>query len=128
MRQLDLKGTPKTPSVLFDAEKGLLEIKGRSIPENSLVFYKPLNNWLKDYGKEPSKQTIFEVKLEYYNTSSSKCLLDLFKTLEKLNEEGKTSVKVHWYYETDDEDMLEAGEDYQAIIPLTFEIIEVEEI
>src|SRR5690554_2776360 len=128
MRQLDLKGTLKTPSVLFDAEKGLLDIKGRSIPENSLEFYKPMNNWLKDYGKEPSKQTIFEVKLEYYNTSSSKCLLDLFKTLEKLNEEGKTSVKVHWYYETDDEDMLEAGEDYQAIIPLTFEIIEVEEI
>ena len=64
------------------------------------------------------------VRLEYFNTSSSKCLLDLFKKLERMN--GDTSsVSVHWYYEVDDEDMAEAGEDYQAIIKLPFKMIEI---
>ena len=71
--------------------------------------------------------TIVDVKLEYFNTSSSKCILDLFKQLEKLNA-GNTEVKVNWYFEEDDEDMEEAGEDYQAIIDLPFKMIEVEEI
>ena len=65
------------------------------------------------------------VQLEYFNTSSSKCILDVFKKLETLS---GTEVSVKWYYEEDDEDMLEAGEDYEAIIDLPFEMIEVEEI
>ena len=47
---------------------------------------------------------IVQVQLEYFNTSSSKCLLDLFKKLEALD-----SLSVHWYFDSDDEDMLEAG-------------------
>ena len=65
--------------------------------------------------------------MEYFNTSSSKCILDLFKQLESLNN-GETEVNVNWYYEEDDEDMAEAGEDYDAIISLPFKMIEVEEI
>ena len=65
------------------------------------------------------------MQLEYFNTSSSKCILDVFKKLESL---AGTEVSVKWYYEEDDEDMLEAGEDYEAIIDLPFEMIEVEEI
>jgi hypothetical protein len=71
--------------------------------------------------------TEVDVKLEYFNTSSSKCILDLFKQLEKLNQQN-TEVKINWYYEEDDEDMAEAGEDYDAIIDLPFKMIEVEEI
>ena len=62
---------------------------------------------------------------DLFNTSSSKCILDVFKKLETLS---GTEVKVNWYYEEDDEDMLEAGEDYQAIIDLPFKMIEVEEL
>ena len=65
------------------------------------------------------------VQLEYFNTSSSKCILDVFKKLESVT---GSEVSVKWYYEEDDEDMLEAGEDYEAIIDLPFEMIEVEEI
>ena len=63
--------------------------------------------------------------MEYFNTSSSKCILDVFKKLESISD---SSVSVKWYYEEDDEDMLEAGEDYEAIIDLSFEMIEVEEL
>ena len=73
----------------------------------------------------PKDITEVNVQLEYFNTSSSKCILDVFKKLETLS---GTEVKVNWYYEEDDEDMLEAGEDYQAIIDLPFKMIEVEEL
>lgn len=127
MENLILEGSAKTPSVTFQAAEGKLELKGRSIPENSVEFYKPLNDWIDAYGASPKEQTVVDIKLEYFNTSSSKCILDLFKKLEGINGKG-TSVSINWYFEEDDEDMEEAGEDYQAIISLPFKIIEVEEI
>ncbi len=127
MENLNLEGSAKTPTVSFDSGSGKLELKGRSIPENSIEFYKPLNDWIDGYAESSKTETVVDVKLEYFNTSSSKCILDLFKQLERLNEQ-ETQVKVNWYFEEDDEDMAEAGEDYQAIIDLPFEMIEVEEI
>lgn len=124
MEDLNLEGTAKTPTVDFKSNGELL-IKGRSIPENSIEFYKPIIDWISDYGNGPQSDTSVNIQLEYFNTSSSKCILDVFKKLESLPD---TSVKIKWYYEEDDEDMLEAGEDYEAIIDLTFEMIEVEEL
>ena len=126
MENLTLEGSAKTPTIKFDADNGVLELRGRSIPENSIEFYKPLNDWIDAYAGGPKPNTIVDVKLEYFNTSSSKCILDLFKQLEKLDS-GNTEVKINWYFEEDDEDMEEAGEDYQAIIDLPFKMIEVEE-
>lgn len=125
MEKLILASSPKTPEVVFDAASGVFLLKGRSIPENSIEFYQPLNEWVERYTENPGSKTRIEIRLEYFNTSSSKCLLILFKKLEKLN---GTDVSVNWYFEEDDEDMKEAGEDYQAIINLPFTIIEVEEI
>jgi len=127
MKDLKLEGSAKTPSVLFLAREGKLELKGRSIPENSIEFYKPLLDWLDVYRTDPQEQTIVDMKLEYFNTSSSKCILDLFKKLEDINR-GNTQINVNWFFEEDDEDMEEAGEDYQAIINLPFTMIEVDEI
>ena len=126
MDSLNFKGSPKTPTVNFDAQSGILELKGRSIPENSIEFYKPLVDWLEKYCNQPASDTQVNIQLEYFNTSSSKCILDVFKKLESINEGGKT-ILVNWYYEEDDEDMLEAGEDYEAIINVPFKMIELEE-
>ena len=128
MANLVLDGTPKTPVVNFNAEQGMLELKGRSIPENSIEFYKPLLTWIDEYGNSPKPDTKVNIVLEYFNTSSSKCILDFFKKLEALNATGKTKIMVNWHYEEDDEDMLEAGEDYQAIINLPVNMIAIEEI
>ena len=110
----------------FNADSGVLEVKGRSIPENAVEFYKPLVDWIGSYGEGPLGTTQVNVQLEYFNTSSSKCILDVFKKLESIN--GKTSITINWHYEEDDEDMLEAGEDYQAIINIPFKMIEMEEM
>lgn len=126
METVTIEGTPKTPTINFDMQKGLLEIKGRSIPENSIEFYKPLVDWLEKYSSNPKPQTNVNIQLEYFNTSSSKCILDVFKKLEAIHK-GGSEIVINWFYETDDEDMLEAGEDYQAIINVPFKMIEVEE-
>ncbi len=126
METIVREGTPKTPYVRLDGEKGIIEIKGRSIPENSIEFYKPLIDWLEEYGSDVSSDTAVNVQLEYFNTSSSKCILDIFKKLESIFKKGQ-KVEVNWYYEEDDEDMFEAGEDYQSIINIPFKMIEMEE-
>jgi hypothetical protein len=124
MEPINIEGSPKTPSIKFDIEKGILEIKGRSIPENSIEFYKPLVDWLDEYAKDPAKKTQVNIHLEYFNTSSSKCILDVFKKLEAIHK-AKHDVVIFWYYEEDDEDMLEAGEDYESIIRIPFKMVEI---
>lgn len=128
MSNFVLEGSPKTPTVNLNAESGVLELKGRSIPENSIEFYKPIFDWVDKYSNSPKAETQVNVVLEYFNTSSSKCILDFFKKLENLNGGGKTKVIINWHYEEDDEDMLEAGEDYQAIISVPFKMVAIEEI
>jgi hypothetical protein len=126
MDPIKIEGTPKTPTVEFDAVSGKIEIKGRSIPENSIEFYKPLVDWLDQYAENPSVKTEVNIQLEYFNTSSSKCILDVFKKLEVVHKANK-DVIINWYYEEDDEDMLEAGEDYQSILKIPFKMVEIED-
>lgn len=126
MESIIIEGTPKTPTVKFDKSEGVFEIKGRSIPENSVEFYKPLVDWLDSYKESPLDKTVVNIRLEYFNTSSSKCILDVFKKLEAIHK-SKNEVEVNWYYEEDDEDMLEAGEDYESIIRVPFKMIEIVE-
>lgn len=126
MDSIFIEGTPKTPNVKFDSDSGALLLKGRSIPENSIEFYKPLVDWLDEYSNSPKAKTVCDIQLEYFNTSSSKCLLDLFKKMENMSKNG-SEIVINWYYEEDDEDMLEAGEDYQSIINVPFKMIEMQE-
>jgi len=127
MEIINEEGTPKTPTIKYDDQLATLLLAGRSIPENAIDFYKPLLDWLDGYANGSNPGLTLNVKLEYFNTSSSKCILDVFKKLEGLSKAGK-QVAVKWHYEEDDEDMLEAGEDYDAIIDIDFEMIKVDEI
>ena len=120
MEALSIDISPKTPLVEFNAQEGQLEFRGRSIPENSIEFYTPIFEWIDKYSIQPKEETKVNIQLEYFNTSSSKCLLDIFKKLQYLHINNKSKVIVTWFYEEDDEDMLEAGEDYQAIIKVPF--------
>ncbi|MFC2111731.1 DUF1987 domain-containing protein [Bacteroidota bacterium] len=124
MEAISRQGTPKTPSIEFDPVQGLLEIKGRSNPENTMDFYRPLVAWLDEYIQNPAEQTIVNVHLEHFNTSSSKSILELFKALDPLHKEGKEIV-VNWFYEDDDEDILEAGENYESITRLPFRMVAI---
>ena len=126
MKKVSIEGTAKTPTVLFDIENGLLEIKGRSIPENSTEFFRPLMEALKGNQNNFGKAINVNFQLEYFNTSSSKCILDLLKLLATIKKNG-VEVLVNWYYEEDDEDMLESGENYQEIVNIPFKMLLIQE-
>lgn len=111
--------TTDTPQIEF--KDGTLNIKGRSLPENSIEFYKPLIDYLEEYSKNPADLTKANIQLIYFNTPSSKCILDVFKKIESIYK-SKHDVIINWYYEEGDEDMLEAGEDYEGIIRVPFKL------
>jgi len=125
MTEFYLEATPKTPRLLFKRDTGEFEISGRSIPENSIEFYKPVISWLDNYIDNPNVNTLLVIKLEYFNTSSSKCLVEILRRLERLN--GSHTVAVKWCYEEEDEDMQESGEDFKEIIKLPIEMVAISE-
>ncbi|MEH0155757.1 DUF1987 domain-containing protein [Limibacter armeniacum] len=116
MKNFYLSQGHKTPKIELNYEKGHLYIAGRSIPENSIEFYRPLIDWVNEYIDQPQDQTVVDIKLEYFNTSSSKCLIEVFRALEELNAKDGSEVVVNWYFEEDDEDMEESGEDFKEVI------------
>ncbi|HPT12052.1 MAG TPA: DUF1987 domain-containing protein, partial [Bacteroidales bacterium] len=101
----------------------VFEISGRSLPEDVVVFYQPVIQWLDDLEKSPIPNLELAIKLEYFNTASSKLILDILLKLEEINQNG-TPLKVKWYYLSSDSDMREAGEEYSEIVSLPFEITE----
>ncbi len=122
MEAIKIKGTEDTPNVILDAAANIMEISGRSLPEDVSSFYGPILNWLAEYIKTPNPKTIFNFKLVYFNTASSKLILDILMRLEDLSKKG-SEVLVKWYYPEDDEDMQEAGNEYADIVEVTFEQI-----
>ena len=124
MDAINIEATSKTPEVGFDSDKGLIIIKGWSIPEHTVEFYKPLHQWIDEYGVNPQPLTSIEIFIEYYNTSSSKSILDLLKRLENIHKKGNNMI-VKWFYEEDDEALFESGEEYLSMVEIPFELIAV---
>ncbi len=126
MDNLKIEGTKQTPEIDFDVASGILKISGRSIPENTFEFFNPVLLWLDSFSAQAPEKVIAKINLEYFNTSSSKYILEVLKRLKNILRDGK-SVLVQWYYEEDDEEMMETGEDYEDVSGLPFEIIAIEE-
>lgn len=121
MDNIFIEGNDRTPEVDFNFSKGVFTISGRSITENPISFYKALEDYIANYSKNPRPKTLFKVSLEYFNTSTSKCLVDIFKQLEKLHS-SNNEVVIEWYYEQDDEEIMDSGEDYKDIVDIPFEL------
>lgn len=126
MENLIIEGTLKSPTLDFNYEKGELSISGRSLPENAIGTYEPAFEWLEKYLKNPKPKTTVKVSLEYFNTSSSKLILELFKKFEELHKSGN-EVVVKWYYEEDDIDLKEEGETFQELINVPIELESIKE-
>jgi hypothetical protein len=122
MEKIILEPTATTPKIIFSPEEGYFEISGKSLPENSFEFYKPLLDFMDAYSEKPNNETHLIFKLEYFNTSSTSHFLRLIKKLEKIYTEGNNAL-VKWFYDTEDDDMKEAGEDFKMLAKLPIEII-----
>jgi hypothetical protein len=123
MEIINITATEDTPKVTLDHANRIFEISGRSLPEDVVVFYQPVMQWLEDFEKAPFDNMELSIKLEYFNTASSKLILDILLKLEEVNQNG-TPLKVKWYFLSSDIDMKEAGEEYSEIVGLPFELTE----
>ncbi len=125
MDTIKILGTDDTPTVTLDAANDIFEISGRSLPEDVTAFYSPVLSWLDEYAASPNAKTVFAFKLVYFNTASSKLLLDILMKLEEIHDGGH-EVVVRWYFPDDDEDMEEAGKEYAEIVGVPFEQVAYE--
>lgn len=113
MENLTLEATKSTPSVFFDAQGGILEIKGRSYPENAAKFFAPIFAWVSTYLQSPDTSAVqMTLEIGYLNSSSSKAFLNLFDMLEQ-SAVGGRKVVIDWRYHEEDEVALECGEEFK---------------
>ncbi|GAB5465113.1 MAG: biofilm formation regulator SiaD modulator protein SiaC [Candidatus Kapaibacteriales bacterium] len=121
--EVDQKKT--TPSVLFLPAEGKMSIKGDSYPENSVEFYRPLIDWLERYfDNKPPHNSDFVFELNYFNTSSSKAILDILDLLDEYYKKGNV-ISITWRYESDDEDIKESGEEFAEGLEVPFQLLEI---
>jgi hypothetical protein len=122
MAALRIEASDDTPLVILDKEKKHFEISGKSMPEDVIDFYQPVLDWIKNYQLHPLEKTAFNFKLIYFNTASSKLILDVLMLFEEIREAG-LSVTIKWHSPAKDEDMQEAGEEYADMVDLDFEFL-----
>lgn len=120
MEALRIEATDDSPEIILDQEGNCFEISGKSLPEDVVFFYQPVLDWLNEYRKNPKPFTRIDFKLSYFNTASSKLILDIMMILEEMKEEGQ-GVLVKWISLASDEDMQEAGREYQEMVDVPFE-------
>jgi len=120
MDTLLIEQTEDSPRVVLDPVDKLFEISGKSLPEDVLEFYQPVLDWLNAYKKEPDAETKFNVRLIYFNTASSKLIMDIFLIFEEMVEEGH-KVLIKWHSHQKDEDMQDAGQEFEEMIAVPFE-------
>ena len=106
----------------MDAEKGQIEFKGSSIMENSRSYYEPIFKWINEYVQMP-KDTLVHFDFDYFNSSSAKAILTVFKSLVPIKDAG-CLLKVEWCYSKDDDDMKESGMNFASVIEAEFKFIE----
>ena len=123
MDKLIIKKTEETPAVILNPTKEKFQIVATSWPENAIKFYQPVFNWLEKYfNNQPLNKTIFEFRLNYFNTSSAKQIAKLLSFLKEKSK--KHNIHIQWYYEKDDIDMLNESKRYSSLLNMKFETIE----
>ena len=119
-----IEPTKSTPFIGYHPNENILHMRGRSSPENPLAFYQKVENFLDEYADSNQSILIVNMALEYFNTSSTKCLFSLFKKMGQIQDATGKVIVINWFYEDWDEDMLETGEDFSECLDLEFNLVE----
>ncbi|MBD3638009.1 MAG: DUF1987 domain-containing protein [Crocinitomicaceae bacterium] len=114
MSEFYRKETHRTPKINGSIKDGKIEIVGRSLPEDAKEFYLPFRDWLLELFVSDTKEITVYLELEYFNTATSKIIIDMLLNLEKLKVNKKVSVT--WAYDEDDLEMEETGHDFVSLL------------
>ncbi|MGB8490394.1 MAG: DUF1987 domain-containing protein [Bacteroidales bacterium] len=121
MEGLKIEATKNSPEVMLDPE-GFIRIKGRSIHENILNFFLPVQDWIKEYINLPAEVTCVDITLEYFNSASAKLMIQILQRISRVKLKNKKFI-VNWYYEEGDEDILERGQYFSSVLNMPFNFI-----
>ncbi|MBN2610234.1 MAG: DUF1987 domain-containing protein [Bacteroidales bacterium] len=119
MKAFKVEATEFTPRVNLDRDNIPFSISGVSRPENASEFYEPLIEWLKGYKNNPLDITRVDFHFDYFNTSSLKYFLIILSQFKDIEDAGK-DVRITWYYDEEDDSMLEAGKNLEELSELHF--------
>lgn len=130
MDPLYIEPTEFTPRINFDPENNIFEISGFSRPENVIGFYRPVLKWLDEYNDNVLSQNIdynkslltVNLKMTYFNSASSKFLLDILLEFMKYHSKGN-DVLINWYYEDGDDEIQESGEEISDMLGYSFNFV-----
>lgn len=122
MDNLNIKATKSSPEICLNADDGILKFIGKSRPEDAMLFYGPVIEWIKEYVSKPQPQTTIVFNLEYFNSSTTKIFKTILENLKKIEMSDKELI-CEWYYQHEDEDMLEVGEELASLYHLPFSFI-----
>jgi len=120
----EVPDAPYYPTVNFDMENGICEISGESYMEETFKFYSPLLEWIKNFLEDKSKSLTLNFKLTYFNTNSSRLILDMLDIIKKSKDEGN-KVIVNWFYDAADPDMIDEVEDFEMETGLDINLVEL---
>lgn len=123
-KYVEVPESERTPKIILDraGDAGNIQFFGRSLPDDARSFFQPILIWIEEYLANPYENTVVRFDLEYFNTSSSKMLLQIINKLQLLEESGK-QLTIEWCYMEDDEDILESGETFQDLTNVAFNFI-----
>jgi len=126
MDNLFIEKTNRTPKISLNKETGQLSFKGRSLPEDSAAFYKPVFEWLNQYTQNLPTKTDVLFELDYFNTSSAKAIFSIFVKLDELFQTSHP-ISIRWNYDEEDEGMKDLGEEYQDLFKIPIQLVKIEE-
>ena len=115
MEEVIIEKTNLSPYVNFNPSNGVLEITGRSIPEDSIYFYNKLFDQIDLYRSSPQKKTTIRLFFEYINSASMKCIFQLLGKFDAMHKENLTSVELTWKYDAEDDDLEETGIQFEEV-------------
>lgn len=121
MESLRLQASEDTPLIDFNIETGVFMVSGRALPEDAHEFFTPIEKWVQNYLETPLDSTTLEMRIDYFNSASTRYIFNILMSFEDLVDAGK-DVRIIWYYKADDE-MIEAkGEELESILEVPFEM------
>ena len=122
MQAYIVPATDETPAINLDSDSHLLQIIGVSLPENVQAFFKPIIKWIRTFLKSATQPVVVKIHLDYFNTATSKSLMEFFFLLHDFKVKG-VDIKVIWLYYSDDEDLQDSGEDFASLVDVPFEFV-----
>ncbi len=121
MEKWTIEATDRSPNVILDRQESILKVEGRSYPEEGMDFFDPILLRFKTLQDSDNPIKVIHVRLEYYNSATSKALADLFTTMIRAKNKGHET-KVIWEFEEDDDGIQDDIDMFIEAFDLNFDI------